>query len=216
MKECFNWQRARSDDQIEQREIAILSAAAELFEARPYHDITFAMIGKQAQFTRSNLYRYFQTKEEVFLKLLERDLVQWRDAASEVLSDESTTASNFVDRWLPEVLKNKRLLKLNEILTSVLEMNASEEALRQFKMQMALLMESLVQQMLNKSLFKTEEGASKFLISHISLISGMSAKLNMPEQHKKIMTELGMAAADGYYESLLREAVNALYHQFNH
>jgi len=65
MENQVDWVRARSDEQIEQRINEIVDATARLYEENRFEDITFAMIAKEANFTRSNLYRYFQTKEEI-------------------------------------------------------------------------------------------------------------------------------------------------------
>ena len=63
-----NWIRARSKEQIEQRIEAILDAAGTVFQNVPYEKVTMLMIAKEAGSSRSNLYRYFKTREEIFLE----------------------------------------------------------------------------------------------------------------------------------------------------
>ena len=62
----MTWVRARNEEQIEQRISEIVDATARLYESHRFEEITFAMIAKEADFTRSNLYRYFATKEDIF------------------------------------------------------------------------------------------------------------------------------------------------------
>ena len=61
----MTWERARSEEQIEYRVNEILKATAKLYEEHRFEEITFVMIAKEAGFTRSNLYRYFKTKEDI-------------------------------------------------------------------------------------------------------------------------------------------------------
>ena len=37
-----------------------------------FEEITFVLIAKEAQFTRSNLYKYFNSKEEIFLEFIKQ------------------------------------------------------------------------------------------------------------------------------------------------
>lgn len=73
----MSWQRARSVEQKAERVRAIEDSAARLFLDRPYHEISMGQIAELAGFTRPNLYRYFASKEEIFLSLLSRDLDAW-------------------------------------------------------------------------------------------------------------------------------------------
>jgi AcrR family transcriptional regulator len=59
----MTWQRSRSREQKEQRIAEIVDATARLYQKHSFEDITFALIAKEADFTRSNLYKCFNTKE---------------------------------------------------------------------------------------------------------------------------------------------------------
>lgn len=72
------WQRARTDEQKEQRIAEILDAAARLQAQLDFDKITLAAIAKEANFTRSNLYKYFRSKEEIFFEFLKYDVHLWR------------------------------------------------------------------------------------------------------------------------------------------
>jgi AcrR family transcriptional regulator len=66
----FEFKRARTDEQKEQRIQQILHAARELFDRMPYEQITISEIAKKLDFKRVTLYLYFKTKEDIFLSLL--------------------------------------------------------------------------------------------------------------------------------------------------
>ena len=59
------------------RKEEIIDACASLYEAMGFKDITIRDIGEKTSFTRTSIYNYFQTKEEIFLGLLQREYEAW-------------------------------------------------------------------------------------------------------------------------------------------
>ena len=51
------------------RETEIIDAYAELYETMGFRDITIRDIGEKTTFTRTSIYNYFRTKEEIFLEI---------------------------------------------------------------------------------------------------------------------------------------------------
>ena len=51
------------------RKEEIISACRKLYETMSFKDITLKEIGQQTSFTRTSIYNYFETKEEIFLAL---------------------------------------------------------------------------------------------------------------------------------------------------
>ncbi|MBQ7671297.1 MAG: TetR/AcrR family transcriptional regulator, partial [Clostridia bacterium] len=51
------------------REEEILNACEKLYERMNFKEITIKEIGAETSFSRPSIYNYFQTKEEIFLKL---------------------------------------------------------------------------------------------------------------------------------------------------
>ena len=58
----------------------IINACAQLYETMGFKDVTIKEIGKITSFTRTSIYNYFQTKEEIFLALIGREFDLWSDA----------------------------------------------------------------------------------------------------------------------------------------
>ena len=63
----------------------IINACAELYETTCFKDLTLKDIGKATSFTRTSIYNYFQTKEEIFLALLEREYDLWNADLTDIL-----------------------------------------------------------------------------------------------------------------------------------
>ena len=81
------------------RKEEILNACAALYETMGFRDITIRDIGARTSFTRTSIYNYFQTKEEIFLALLQREHEAWTADLEEIVrQNESLPADAFADR----------------------------------------------------------------------------------------------------------------------
>lgn len=55
----------------------IVDACARLYATREFRDVTIKDIAELTSFTRPSIYNYFETREEIFLGLLEREYRLW-------------------------------------------------------------------------------------------------------------------------------------------
>ena len=60
----------------EARKDEIINACAKLYETRGFREITLKEIGAATTLTRTGIYLYFETREEIFLALLRRSAVE--------------------------------------------------------------------------------------------------------------------------------------------
>ena len=74
MNEVLSFQRARKPEEQKLRREAILAAAAELFDAEGPQGAGLNAIAAKAGFTKSNVYRYFESREEVLMSLFLSEL----------------------------------------------------------------------------------------------------------------------------------------------
>lgn len=112
----------------------IISACAELYETTSFKDMTLKDIGKATSFTRTSIYNYFRTKEEIFLALLEREYDLWNADLTDVLEqNERLTADGFADKLARSLAKRERLLKLMSMNHYDMESSSRIENLTQFK-----------------------------------------------------------------------------------
>lgn len=190
----MEWERARSDQQKEQRINALVAATAHLFETQSFDAISLASIAKAAQFTRSNLYKYFQTKEDLFLELIKSDIIAWRaDLVDTLAALEHPTPQIFAHDWVTVMMRHERLLRLYAILFTSLEKNCSVENLIAFKF--ALVQElSLLATVLNR-LFPamTLPMSTQFLTLVIALASGLYPMTQLSPAKKQALVEAQLA-----------------------
>ena len=66
-----------SRELAEARREEIIAACEKLYKTVSFKNITLKDIGKATTFTRTSIYNYFQTKEEIFLALLQKEYEMW-------------------------------------------------------------------------------------------------------------------------------------------
>ncbi len=95
-------------------------------------------IGAQTTFTRTSIYNYFQTKEEIFLALLQREHEAWnQDLATLCQSHTTLTAEAFAEALAHTLEKRTCMLKLMSMNLYDLEANSRLENLAAFKREYA-------------------------------------------------------------------------------
>ena len=118
-----------SEELTNARKDEIISACAALYETMSFKDITLRDIGERTSFTRTSIYNYFQTKEEIFLALMQREYERWAaDLEALLASHEAMTAGRFADA-LARTLERRGLLKLMAMNLYDMEDNSRMENL---------------------------------------------------------------------------------------
>jgi len=166
--------RARSDQQIKERIDTIVIETEKIYDALGYDAVSFTAISDHTSFTRPTIYKYFNNKEEIFLKILIKDLEKWIGTLyGNFKLNRLYTIEEISDIWVDSLLSNERLLKLYAILFTTLEINASKEALAEFKYESTMHHKKLFS--LVKQLFPEVEDAliSDFLLAQLTSALGV-------------------------------------------
>lgn len=120
----------------------MLDAARHLLDSRAFRDIAVREIPDQLGLAKGTIYRYFGSKEEVFLSVLDQELTDFGDSV--IAGLEPLAASNDFEAVCTVLSENAvarpRLCELMSVLPTILEHNASEDAVRGLK----LTLESVV------------------------------------------------------------------------
>jgi AcrR family transcriptional regulator len=91
--------RVRTPD----KEETILEAAARVFSGRPFHEVLIEEIATAAGVGKGTIYRYFETKEDLYFAAILHSFDELSDALSESLSQE-TSPRRRLERIAREVL----------------------------------------------------------------------------------------------------------------
>lgn len=123
-----------SKELTDARKDEIVSACEKLYETMSFKDITIKEIGAVTSFTRTSIYNYFQTKEEIFLALLAREYEKWIDDLNALMEQNETLSTEKFAEALARILENRRLLlKLMTMNNYDIEENSRPENLAKFK-----------------------------------------------------------------------------------
>lgn len=82
----MTFQRARSEEQREIRRRAILDTAAAMLGEMPVADVSLNELSRRVGLAKSNVLRYFESREAVLLELLDRFLERWLADVTEELA----------------------------------------------------------------------------------------------------------------------------------
>ena len=123
-----------SEELTHARREEIIDACAALYETMGFRDITIRDIGAKTSFTRTSIYNYFQTKEEIFLALLQREHERWAaDLEALARRDGPLSAGEFADGMARVLEKRGCMLKLMSMNLYDMEGNSRLENLVDFK-----------------------------------------------------------------------------------
>ena len=133
-----------SEELTHSRKEEIINACASLYETMGFKDITIRDIGEKTSFTRTSIYNYFQTKEEIFLALLQREHSAWAADLEEILAScKALSAAAFADRLAHTLEKRGCMLKLMAMNLYDMEGNSRMENLVAFKKEYARAMRAI-------------------------------------------------------------------------
>lgn len=123
-----------SEELTAARKEEIITACAELYKTMSFKDITIKEIGNATTFTRTSIYNYFQTKEEIFLALLQREYELWIHRLKQIQAEHKRmTETEFADALAHSLEERKNLLKIMSMNHYDMEENSRIERLIEFK-----------------------------------------------------------------------------------
>jgi AcrR family transcriptional regulator len=129
--------RARRPDQKESRRAHLLATARAMLEAgTPLQELGLNELARRAEMTKSNVYRYFESREHVLLGLLREEWTAWFETLTTSWRAPAgkTPPLRHLARHLARTLAARPLLcELASALPGVLERNLSEGAIGEFK-----------------------------------------------------------------------------------
>lgn len=123
-----------SEELTNARREEILNACIKLYETMSFKDISIKEIAKETSFTRTSIYNYFSTKEEIFLAILQKEYEYWvADLDDLIEKNEVLTGDQLADALAHSLEKRELLLKIMSMNHFDMEENSSIECLIEFK-----------------------------------------------------------------------------------
>jgi AcrR family transcriptional regulator len=138
------FQRARSEEQREIRRQAILDAAAAMLDVMPVSEVSLNELSRRAGLAKSNVLRYFESREAILLELLDRATKLWLSElpgqlAAGMAADGTPgeRADQLAVVLARSVTPRRELCDLLSAQAGVLEHNVSAEVVARYKRAMA-------------------------------------------------------------------------------
>ncbi|GAA2881545.1 TetR family transcriptional regulator [Actinoplanes cyaneus] len=168
MSSDLDFRRARSPEQREARRRVILGVAADLLGEMPLSEISLRELARRVGLSKTNVVRYFETREAVFFALLLQSMSDWLDDLPAELDAERVPES------LAESLGRRPLIcELWSALGSELERNISAAAALEFKLAHGALQGRLAALLTERLTGFGEAAAREFVAMTILLVAGL-------------------------------------------
>ena len=119
-----------SPELIFARKQEIIDACRKLYETMSFKEITLKEIGHQTSFTRTSIYNYFETKEEIFLALFQQEYECFTEDLNTLCERDSALSPDELASELAHALERRPLmLKLLSMNLYDMEANSRPERL---------------------------------------------------------------------------------------
>ena len=192
--------RKATSEQIAQKREEIINACEQLYQTMSFREITLKEIGNITSFSRPTIYNYFETKEEIFLGLFQREYDRWNEDLTAILNEnEELSTEKLSDKIAASLAEREQLLKLLSMNNYDMEANSRQELLNTFKesygrsMQM---MRSLVEKFCP---YMNEMDIQNFIYTFYPFMFGIYPYTAVTEKQRTAMTEAGI---DYVYQSV--------------
>ena len=189
----MDFERARTKEQKNVRVMEIIEAAIKQYNEIPYDKITLASISSELSFTRVNLYKYFKTKEEIFLKIIELDTYSLLDRLNLIFKGQpSKNIITFANKWAAAFFSQGRMLELNSRLFCEIKKHVSPEKLAEFETCYHNMQNDLCAIAAEQMPYLSKNNVHSFINAHNIFAIGLYPMCKATESRAKAMKIAGL------------------------
>ena len=176
------------------RKEEIIAACRKLYETMSFKDITLKEIGQQTSFTRTSIYNYFETKEEIFLALFAQEYECFTKDLDSLCERNNSLTPDALASALAHALERRPLmLKLLSMNMFDMEANSRMERLVAFKTAYGASKDA-VDRCLKKFVPGLDgQGRQTFLYAFLPFVYGLYPYTMVTEKQKQAMKEAGIS-----------------------
>ena len=178
---------------IARRREEIINACEQLYRTMSFREITLKEIGSITSFSRPTIYNYFQTKEEIFLALFQREYDRWNADLETILNgNERLTKAELSEKIAASLSGREQLLKLLSMNNYDMEANSRQELLNSFKQSYGRSMR-LMQMLLKKFCTDMDDTEVKnFIYTFFPFMFGIYPYTSVTEKQRTAMKDAGI------------------------
>ena len=176
------------------RKEEIIAACRKLYETMSFKEITLKEIGQQTSFTRTSIYNYFETKEEIFLALFAQEYECFgKDLDSFGEQNESLTLDELASALAHALERRPLMLKLLSMNMFDMEANSRMERLVAFKTAYGASKDALDRCLKKFVPTLNEKKRQTFLYAFLPFVYGLYPYTMVTEKQKQAMQEAGVS-----------------------
>lgn len=185
--------RKVTPEQIAQKREEIINACEQLYQTMSFREITLKEIGNITSFSRPTIYNYFETKEEIFLGLFQREYDRWNVDLTAILDGNEHLMKKELANLIANSLAGRpQLLKLLSMNNFDMEANSRQELLTEFKKSYGRSMQ-LVSMVVQKFCPEMSvEEIQNFIYIFFPFMFGIYPYTAVTEKQKVAMKEAGV------------------------
>lgn len=182
-----------STELTDARKEEIVNACEKLYRTKSFREITIKEIGSLTDFTRTSIYNYFNTKEEIFLALLKREYELWAKNLYEIRDERQTMSKDEFASAMAHSLEDRpQLLKIVSMNHYDTEQFSRPEHLKEFKKAYGKTLDAV-----NSCLEKffpcmSEDGREDFIYAFFPFIFGIYAYTTVTDKQSAAMEKAGV------------------------
>ncbi len=175
------------------RKDEIINACEELYKTMSFKEITIKEIGAATSFTRTSIHNYFQTKEEIFLALLQREYGLWiTDLKDMTAGREKLSAGEFSSALARSLERRPQLLKIMSMNHYDMEENSRPERLAEFKVVYGEALRTVRHCLDRYFPHMTEADKQNFIYTFFPFMFGIYPYTVVTEKQRTAMEEAGV------------------------
>ena len=176
------------------RKEEIIAACRKLYETMSFKEITLKEIGQQTSFTRTSIYNYFETKEEIFLALFAQEYDYFSQDLDRLCEQNERLTLDELASALAHALERRPLmLKLLSMNMYDMEANSRMERLVAFKTAYGASKDALDRCLKKFVPALDEKGRQTFLYAFLPFVYGLYPYTMVTEKQKQAMQEAGIS-----------------------
>ena len=185
--------RKVTPEQIVQKREEIINACEQLYQTMSFREITLKEIGNLTSFSRPTIYNYFETKEEIFLALFQREYDRWNEDLTAILNDnEQMTKAELSEKIASSLSVREQLLKLLSMNNYDMEANSRQEMLTAFKQSYGRSMHLFCMLLEKFCPDMSVAEIQNFIFTFYPFMFGIYPYTAVTEKQKKAMEEAGI------------------------
>ncbi len=172
----------------------ILAACRKLYETRSFKEITLKEIGQQTSFTRTSIYNYFETKEEIFLALFQREYELFAaDLEGLCERGEGLNRDSLASELARTLERRPLMLKLLSMNLYDMEANSRMERLVEFKAAYGRSNAALERCLQTSVPELGAEERQRFLYAFLPFVYGLYPYTIVTDKQREAMEEAGIS-----------------------